>query len=817
MTAIKRTFEAQIPGPFDEKVCNYVVDRVAQTVKVETITDYLARIIPDIRSASVQVAVLTKDGYETSETYSFSEWPDEATNFDTKYYAFIGGLADENFVEIPPSHQPVTIAEESKELLSIDEDQVLTINLDDYVTDDELAEVIDDVLEYIEFSIMANGEDVPVTIAPESSDEATIGSDQVLHLKKKDLSYADFGTITWLHDYTFRLSIYKFHIQGNYFSVETHDVALAAADATYDRIDTFYADSSPATDVITGVASADPVATELDPFTQLFLQNVLVKAGSTSPDTTIEEEIIFNENVEWATALIIAKDGATVDFDNTASHFAGTKQTRATFLPYKFGGIIFSYSKDTDVNISNSNLILSVRTSRTFGATESIYLKLADVWTVKSQPVYIKDGQYGFNSSLTDYQTLTIPFADFKSTTNLINTLRVAFTGCGAGVSGNTTIDFDMIKIQKGIAPVENTETDPVFLKWLANYVPPDGKHNSTTEKQGGSDELDEFYHLTSGQITNLITPDTPIVKIDNGVTEVKIEYGALYNLYVTQGSGTGSLSSYDDWVVPTNTHINSLITAIGGAPNGNKLKSIGLIYWNTNEGTNEFKFNARGTGQRNYSGTFQGIKEYLNIHSNDANDSVYFSSYVDAGEENDNIAGRSIRLCNPSTLLSEGETGEYIGNDGTVYATKVINGVEWLSENLNETQWRDHSYIHGYEAGVYTPISNEDWAALTTEAMCYYNDLESNGATQVAVLTDVKIGGTVTIHKPVTVATASAAFGSIDADQKLTLTEPTYAALPDPPTLGSISPKNYWTGTQAAYDALGSYDSNTIYFVEEA
>lgn len=30
----------------------------------------------------------------------------------------------------------------------------------------------------------------------------------------------------------------------------------------------------------------------------------------------------------------------------------------------------------------------------------------------------------------------------------------------------------------------------------------------------------------------------------------------------------------------------------------------------------------------------------------------------------------------------------------------------------------------------------------------------------------------------------------------------------------GSIATHDYWSGTQTAYDALGSWDSNTIYFV---
>lgn len=42
-------------------------------------------------------------------------------------------------------------------------------------------------------------------------------------------------------------------------------------------------------------------------------------------------------------------------------------------------------------------------------------------------------------------------------------------------------------------------------------------------------------------------------------------------------------------------------------------------------------------------------------------------------------------------------------------------------------------------------------------------------------------------IHPPVTIATASAAFGSIDANQELTLTEPTWDALPDKPAIPTV------------------------------
>lgn len=43
------------------------------------------------------------------------------------------------------------------------------------------------------------------------------------------------------------------------------------------------------------------------------------------------------------------------------------------------------------------------------------------------------------------------------------------------------------------------------------------------------------------------------------------------------------------------------------------------------------------------------------------------------------------------------------------------------------------------------------------------------------------------------------------------------YVPIALPTTFGSIATKDFWSGTQAQYDALGAYDSNTLYFIVEA
>jgi uncharacterized protein (TIGR02145 family) len=71
-----------------------------------------------------------------------------------------------------------------------------------------------------------------------------------------------------------------------------------------------------------------------------------------------------------------------------------------------------------------------------------------------------------------------------------------------------------------------------------------------------------------------------------------------------------------------------------------------------------------------------------------------------------------------------------YIGNDGKIYRTVKIGTQVWLADNLAETKFRNGDYIPGFDGGVYTPISNAAWAALTTPACCAYDDDLSNAFT---------------------------------------------------------------------------------------
>lgn len=173
--------------------------------------------------------------------------------------------------------------------------------------------------------------------------------------------------------------------------------------------------------------------------------------------------------------------------------------------------------------------------------------------------------------------------------------------------------------------------------------------------------------------------------------------YGKLYNYFaVVDSRGLAA----DGWHVMTETEWAALVEYLGGeSVAGGKLKETGTTHWTTpNTGaTNEVGFNAVGGGYRsNTDGAFAGLNESGWFWCAD-NISSFMLDYNSAQCLNDSFQpqqGRSVRLAKDSTTLSNGQTGNYTGNDGKTYWTKCINGVEYLAENLRETKFADGSLI---------------------------------------------------------------------------------------------------------------------------
>jgi len=88
-----------IPVPFDAKRSNCYID--GGDIVIETIGEYLVRIINDIRDVSPVTMLLPKAGHSAG-TFPLATFDAELVNFDVVLYAFIGGIQDVNFVQIFP-------------------------------------------------------------------------------------------------------------------------------------------------------------------------------------------------------------------------------------------------------------------------------------------------------------------------------------------------------------------------------------------------------------------------------------------------------------------------------------------------------------------------------------------------------------------------------------------------------------------------------------------------------------------------------------------------------------------------------------------
>jgi len=198
------------------------------------------------------------------------------------------------------------------------------------------------------------------------------------------------------------------------------------------------------------------------------------------------------------------------------------------------------------------------------------------------------------------------------------------------------------------------------------------------------------------------------------------IKYGYLYNGYsVFDSRNITSSGSH----VPTDAEWNTLFTYLGGPTlAGYKLSETGAAHWDAphTSATNISNFNARGAGYRANTGVYSFIKSVTYFWGTGGIwKGIDWGGSITAFSISSKYGG-SVRPLKDATTLTHGQTGTYTGNDGRIYKTICIGAQEWLSENLAETKYRNGDLINKV-------TDNTAWAALTTGAMCAYNNDEAN------------------------------------------------------------------------------------------
>jgi uncharacterized protein (TIGR02145 family) len=222
------------------------------------------------------------------------------------------------------------------------------------------------------------------------------------------------------------------------------------------------------------------------------------------------------------------------------------------------------------------------------------------------------------------------------------------------------------------------------------------------------------------------VLPDPNKFRLEAGEVLSTRGYGLLYNWYAAVD--VKNITAVD-WHVPTNAEFLSLSIYLGGhAVSGGKLKEVGFTYWaSPNTGaTNEVGFNGRGVGQRGPLGVwrFESYVERFITTTLSSPTAFWVPSLINsqAALQVNTVAtfalnpGYSIRPIKDSTILAHGETGVYVDPSGYIYPTICIGTQEWVACNIRTQHYRNGDPIPEV-------TDNAAWAALTTGAMCAYNN----------------------------------------------------------------------------------------------
>jgi uncharacterized protein (TIGR02145 family) len=254
---------------------------------------------------------------------------------------------------------------------------------------------------------------------------------------------------------------------------------------------------------------------------------------------------------------------------------------------------------------------------------------------------------------------------------------------------------------------------------WMQTFISPGTFEIRNNYFNGFEIELS----ITIGSREISKTGYSPVIILPEPLPKTPL-YGLLYNWYAVSNSNGLAPAG---WHIPTNAEINTLLTYIT-SNKGGAVKETGYTHWaEPNTGaTNNTGLTLLGGGQRgelSSSGVFSYFKQVslLGINASyDAslwygieayyNASSFIKSYIFKES-----AGTSIRcIKDDPDDWTEGDT--MTDYDGNTYSTVKIGTQVWTVENLAVTHYRN---------GLVIPevTDNTAWAALTTGALCAYNN----------------------------------------------------------------------------------------------
>lgn len=222
--------------------------------------------------------------------------------------------------------------------------------------------------------------------------------------------------------------------------------------------------------------------------------------------------------------------------------------------------------------------------------------------------------------------------------------------------------------------------------------------------------------------------------------SKTSVKYGLLYNWYAATYSTGGASIAPEGWHVPTKDEYDILLDAYGGTLYaGNYFTGYENIAWNTGAGPNMTGYRTDVFSNLNFGRYFTSslIADKPVWLQYQSGSSYAFVSNTSSLQH----YGAALRLIKDDS----NDPGIMTDYDGNIYPTFKIGDQVWMRANLAVTHYNDG-----------TPIpevtDNSAWAALTTGALCAYNNNWENVYETTAATAVIANGDTLTVETDSTI-----------------------------------------------------------------
>ena len=280
------------------------------------------------------------------------------------------------------------------------------------------------------------------------------------YISAKDLSKGNGNSIiyggvpTWISGYKFAVPDYGYIIRGKTFETLAIEKTLDDAHPTagQDRIDlivgSFDTDGNGVIEIVKGQTSNPAIKPTAKQETQIEITFIPVNGGTTQP-ATIDNLVVYNENVEFTTS----QTGGKANFNALTLPFDGTKCINVTgfttgdeikfvnavaFKPLDYANYQFQIASLSGKWQNNGILKIAFFN----GAT-----KVSDWVIIDSTLNNTAGNPYSFDSSLTTWQNIAVSLSAFNFSQNTADSIAIIKDDN----KGAESFKLDLMRLQKGI------------------------------------------------------------------------------------------------------------------------------------------------------------------------------------------------------------------------------------------------------------------------------------------------------------------------------------------------------------------------------